>query len=484
MTTTDQGHGPATGRRPRLARGTIVGWVLVILAATLASILLVANGVLRADVAAEANGDVTQEIEEFRTFAAEGQDPETGQPFTSTERMLQVFLDRQRAGTGELIMGYVGRDGQVLEVRGPEVPAPGEYDLAADQAFLDEVADATRAVSDVLDASDALGSQPYTLEVTTPGVSRPLTSPEHFRRNIGRLVAATAAGSTTTGRLTVVDGDRITLVVPAMKKTPERTVELDLTGTVVVTMGDVPLLSAETISELTRAHVEAQAAVTVITSVLEDAKAYGRIVRDAEGNVERIVEFKDASDAEREIREINSGIWAFDAAVLREFLPQLGTNNTQGEKYLTDVLGLSRGAGGSVAAHKITDTLQTEGVNNRAQLSDLGAELNRRTCERWMREGVTIVDPATTWIDVDVDLARDVLLHPGVILQGATTIGEGAIIGPDLPQRVAELGLDMRAALAGHDSYSLFDATDSLIRTGPTLTNVNDFRAVLVVPAG
>ena len=148
MTTTDQGHGPATGRRPRLARGTIVGWVLVILAATLASILLVANGVLRADVAAEANGDVTQEIEEFRTFAAEGQDPETGQPFTSTERMLQVFLDRQRAGTGELIMGYVGRDGQVLEVRGPEVPAPGEYDLAADQAFLDEVADASSGTRD------------------------------------------------------------------------------------------------------------------------------------------------------------------------------------------------------------------------------------------------------------------------------------------------------------------------------------------------
>ena len=121
----------------------------------------------------------------------------------------------------------------------------------------------------------------------------------------------------------------------------------DLTGTIVVTMGDVPLLSAETISELTRAHTQAQAAVTVVTSVLEDAKAYGRIVRDAAGNVERIVEFKDASEAEREIREINSGIYAFDADVLRRELANVTTDNAQGEKYLTDVLELARAAGGT-----------------------------------------------------------------------------------------------------------------------------------------
>lgn len=109
-------------------------------------------------------------------------------------------------------------------------PATGPVTEAPAPVDLDAIADATRVVSDALDTTDVLGSQPYTLEVTTPGVSRPLTSPEHFRRNIGRLVAATAAGSTTTGRLAVVDGDRITLVVPAMKKTPERTVELDLTA--------------------------------------------------------------------------------------------------------------------------------------------------------------------------------------------------------------------------------------------------------------
>ena len=174
----------------------------------------------------------------------------------------------------------------------------------------------------------------------------------------------------------------------------------DLTGTIVVTMGDVPLLSAETISELTRAHTQAQAAVTVVTSVLEDAKAYGRIVRDAAGNVERIVEFKDASEGEREIREINSGIYAFDAAVLRRELANVTTDNAQGEKYLTDVLELARAAGGTVAAHVLDDLWQTEGVNDRVQLAGLGKVLNQRVLERHMRAGVTIVDPDSTWIDV------------------------------------------------------------------------------------
>lgn len=214
----------------------------------------------------------------------------------------------------------------------------------------------------------------------------------------------------------------------------------DLTGTVVVTMGDVPLLSAETISELTRAHVEAQAAVTVITSVLEDAKAYGRIVRDAEGNVERIVEFKDASDAEREIREINSGIYAFDAQVLRRELANVTSDNAQGEKYLTDVLQLARAAGGRVTAHVLTDLWQTEGVNDRVQLAELGAVLNRRTCERHMRAGVTIVDPATTWIDVDVTIGQDTTILPGTQLLGATSIGAEATIGPEVTLTDCEVG--------------------------------------------
>lgn len=223
----------------------------------------------------------------------------------------------------------------------------------------------------------------------------------------------------------------------------------DLTGTVIITMGDVPLLTAQTLTDLTAAHEAAGAAVTVITAELDDPTGYGRIVRDADGSVLKVMEHKDALAAREaggedahvvDIREINSGIWAFDAAVLREFLPQLGTNNTQGEKYLTDVLGLSRGAGGSVAAHKITDTLQTEGVNNRAQLSELGAELNRRLVRHWQMEGVTVVDPATTWIDVDVTLGRDVVIRPNTQLLGACTIGDDVVLGPDTTLTDVEVG--------------------------------------------
>ena len=214
----------------------------------------------------------------------------------------------------------------------------------------------------------------------------------------------------------------------------------DLTGTIVVTMGDVPLLSAETVTALTAAHVEASAAVTVVTSVLDDAKAYGRIVRDADGNVERIVEFKDATEDERAITEINSGIYAFDAAVLRRELANVTTDNAQGEKYLTDVLQLARATGGRVAAYVLSDLWQTEGVNDRVQLADLGKELNRRTCERHMRAGVTIVDPATTWIDVDVSIGQDTTVLPGTQLLGATSIGTEATIGPDVTLTDCEVG--------------------------------------------
>ena len=127
-----------------------------------------------------------------------------------------------------------------------------------------------------------------------------------------------------------------------------------------------------------------------------DPTGYGRVVRDAEGQVERIVEHKDATDAERGLTEINSGIYAFDAALLREALAQVGTDNVQGEKYLTDVVAIARTSGRPVRAHVVDDLWQTEGVNDRVQLAALGRELNRRVCEAHMRAGVTIVDPATT----------------------------------------------------------------------------------------
>jgi bifunctional UDP-N-acetylglucosamine pyrophosphorylase/glucosamine-1-phosphate N-acetyltransferase len=205
----------------------------------------------------------------------------------------------------------------------------------------------------------------------------------------------------------------------------------DISGTVVVTYGDVPLLAAETLRELLSTHLRAGHGATVLTSVVTDPTGYGRIIRDTAGLVTGIVEQKDATPDQLAITEINSGVYAFDAEVLRTGLARLSTDNAQGELYLTDMVGIVRTAGRSVGALACTDTWQVEGVNDRAQLAGLGAELNRRLVRRWMREGVTMIDPATTWLDVDVRLARDVVLEPGVQLRGATTVDEGAVVGPD-----------------------------------------------------
>ena len=204
-----------------------------------------------------------------------------------------------------------------------------------------------------------------------------------------------------------------------------------LTGAVLVTSGDVPLLSAQTLQGLLEAHVASDSAVTVITATLPDPSGYGRILRAQDGSVAGIIEQKDATDAQRDITEINSGLYAFDAAVLRTALTQVGTDNAQGEKYLTDVLGIVRSQGHRVSAHLIQDVWETEGVNDRVQLARLGAELNRRIVERWMRAGVTVVDPATTWIGADVTLGRDVIIHPQTQIHGASTIGDDVVLGPD-----------------------------------------------------
>ncbi|GGS14539.1 bifunctional UDP-N-acetylglucosamine diphosphorylase/glucosamine-1-phosphate N-acetyltransferase GlmU [Actinokineospora fastidiosa] len=204
-----------------------------------------------------------------------------------------------------------------------------------------------------------------------------------------------------------------------------------LTGTVLVTYGDVPLLDTDTLAALLAAHAEQGNAVTVLTASVEDPTGYGRIVRSSDGSVRAIVEHKDATDEQKAITEINSGVYAFDAKVLVDGLSRLSTDNSQGEMYLTDVLGIASGDGRRVGAVVCGDPWLVEGVNDRVQLARLGAELNRRTVERWMRAGVTVIDPNTTWIDQDVELARDVVIEPNVQLRGATTVGEGALIGPD-----------------------------------------------------
>ena len=203
-----------------------------------------------------------------------------------------------------------------------------------------------------------------------------------------------------------------------------------LTGTVVVTYGDVPLLTADTMLLLLAAHAEHDNAVTIITAEA-DPTGYGRIVRGVDGSVERIVEQKDATADELAIREFNAGIYAFDAAVLRDALSRLDTDNAQGEMYLTDVLTHARSAGGRVGALVVEDVWQVEGVNDRVQLAALHRELNRRTVEGWMRAGTTVVDPLTTWIDADVTLEPDTVLEPNVLLRGSTHVAAGAVVGPN-----------------------------------------------------
>ncbi|WAL66589.1 bifunctional UDP-N-acetylglucosamine diphosphorylase/glucosamine-1-phosphate N-acetyltransferase GlmU [Amycolatopsis cynarae] len=204
-----------------------------------------------------------------------------------------------------------------------------------------------------------------------------------------------------------------------------------LTGTVLVSYGDVPLLDTATLSALLEEHHGSGHAVTVLTAVLADPTGYGRIVRDGSGAIRGIVEQRDATEAQLEITEINSGVYAFDAALLADGLTRLSTDNSQGEFYLTDVLTNACVEGRDVGALVVDDPWLTEGVNDRVQLSVLGAELNRRLVRRWQLAGVTVVDPATTWLDADVTLARDVRLEPGVQLHGTTSVGEGAVVGPD-----------------------------------------------------
>ncbi|WP_139981679.1 bifunctional UDP-N-acetylglucosamine diphosphorylase/glucosamine-1-phosphate N-acetyltransferase GlmU [Nocardioides litoris] len=216
--------------------------------------------------------------------------------------------------------------------------------------------------------------------------------------------------------------------------------EGEAVGTVVVATGDTPLLTGQSLRSFVADHRASQAAVSILSGVVEDPFGLGRVLRNDDGDVLAIVEEKDATPQQREVREINSGILAFDATFLASALPRVGNDNAKGEYYLTDVIGLARGDGLAVAAHPVDDVRQTEGVNDRAQLARAGAELNRRILDRWMREGVTVMDPATTWVDATVDLAPDVTLLPGVQLLGATTVAEDAVIGPDTTLEDCEVG--------------------------------------------
>ncbi len=214
----------------------------------------------------------------------------------------------------------------------------------------------------------------------------------------------------------------------------------DFEGDIVVVSGDVPLLDAATLGQLIAEHRAAGAAATLLSAILDDATGYGRVVRDPDGRLVAIVEQKDATPAELTITEINSGTYVFGAAALRQQLPLVTTHNAQKEKYLTDVVGLLHGAGATVEAMPVEHGWMVAGVNDRVQLADAARRMNELIVRRWQLDGVTVQDPATTWIDADVTLAEDVELLPGTQLKGATLVQSGARIGPDTTLVDCEIG--------------------------------------------
>jgi bifunctional UDP-N-acetylglucosamine pyrophosphorylase/glucosamine-1-phosphate N-acetyltransferase len=206
---------------------------------------------------------------------------------------------------------------------------------------------------------------------------------------------------------------------------------LDGKAPVIVLSGDVPLVSAEAIRSLIEAHAQSGAAATMATTILEDPSGYGRVVRDAEGRVERVVETKkqgDSTQAEREIREVNTGIFAFAAAPLKQALPRLSAENAQGELYLPQVLDLLRADGASVAAHLVEDQRLVLGVNDRGALARVRKLAQLGIHERHMQAGVSIIDPAATVIDVDVEIGQDTVVEPFSTIRGHTSIGAGCTV--------------------------------------------------------
>jgi bifunctional UDP-N-acetylglucosamine pyrophosphorylase / glucosamine-1-phosphate N-acetyltransferase len=200
---------------------------------------------------------------------------------------------------------------------------------------------------------------------------------------------------------------------------------------VIVLSGDVPLLGAEQIAALADAHAAGGAAATLVTSVLDDPSGYGRVVRDAAGDVLRVVETKgdgDATDAERAIREVNAGIYAFDGDALREALPRLSAENAQRELYLPQVLDLLRGDGRTIAAHVLDDPTAMLGVNDRAALAHVRKLAQRAINRRHMLAGVEIIDPDATVIDLDVEIGADTTIEPFTTIKGRTRIGGGCTI--------------------------------------------------------
>jgi bifunctional UDP-N-acetylglucosamine pyrophosphorylase/glucosamine-1-phosphate N-acetyltransferase len=211
-------------------------------------------------------------------------------------------------------------------------------------------------------------------------------------------------------------------------------------GDILILSGDTPLLTPELLESLVASHRSQDRAATVLSFVPESPREYGRIVRDAGGGLVAIVEARDATDEQLAIREVNSSIYVFAAAALWESIGQLDAGNAQGELYLTDAIGHVVAAGQQVGVHIAPVPGDVEGVNNRVELAAAAAVLRNRILERHMLAGVGIVDPASTWVEADVQIEADATIHPFTVLRGATHVGAGAVVGPHVVALDAEIG--------------------------------------------
>ncbi|CDQ21776.1 UDP-N-acetylglucosamine pyrophosphorylase /glucosamine-1-phosphate N-acetyltransferase [Halobacillus karajensis] len=204
----------------------------------------------------------------------------------------------------------------------------------------------------------------------------------------------------------------------------------DREGTTVVVCGDTPLLTGETLQKLIDHHDAEKAKATILTAHAEDPTGYGRVIRGGNGQVERIVEQKDASEEEQAIQEINTGTYCFDNAMLFEALKNVSNDNVQGEYYLPDVIEILKGRGETISAYQTPEFSESLGVNDRVALSKAEKLMKRRINEQHMRNGVTLVDPDQTYIGPDVEIGQDVVIYPGSVLEGTTFIENDAVIGP------------------------------------------------------
>lgn len=252
--------------------------------------------------------------------------------------------------------------------------------------------------------------------------------------------------------------------------------EIDRDAPVIVLNGDVPLMTGESLRELAAAHVEQGAAATMLTMVLPDPTGYGRVVRGVDGAVERVVETKkpgDATPAELEIKEVNTGVYAFDGGELLDALGEVRADNAQGELYLPDALPILRARGHAVRAHVVDDSGLTLGVNDRGDLAKVHAEAQRRIQARHMAAGVTIVDPGSTVIDAGVEIGPDTVIAPFCSLHGATRIGSGTTVGPQTTLIDATLGDGVTAPHSYLTSCTVEDGASvgpfAYLRPGATL---------------